>query len=130
MKTKLLLVLILLAQTFYAQDLTGSWKGELDLGGMQLPLILNIKKENTAYTSSARSPKQGNKIITVDKTEFADNELIFEMNELGASYKGQYKTDHFEGTFKQNGRSFPLNLFKNNSDEHGIQEHRKECKKH
>ena len=49
MKTKLLLVLILLAQTFYAQDLTGSWKGEIDLGGMQLPLILNIKKENNAH---------------------------------------------------------------------------------
>jgi len=117
MKTKLLLVLILLAQTFYAQDLTGSWKGELDLGGMQLPLILNIKKENNAYVSTARSPKQGDKIITVDKTEFHNNELIFEMNELGASYLGQYKTDHFEGTFTQNGRSFPLNFFKNNGNE-------------
>ncbi|MBV6878353.1 serine hydrolase domain-containing protein [Epilithonimonas ginsengisoli] len=117
MKTKLLWVLILLAQTFYAQDLTGSWKGELDLGGTQLPLIFNIKKENNTYTSSARSPKQGDKIITVDKTEFTNNELIFEMNELDASYKGQYKADHFEGTFTQRGRSFPMNLFKNNGTE-------------
>lgn len=117
MKTKLLLVLILLAQTFYAQDLTGSWKGELELGGMQLPLIFNIKKENNAYISSAKSPKQNDKIITVDKTEFANNELVFEMNELSASYKGLLIKDHFEGTFKQNGRSFPLNLFKNNGDE-------------
>ena len=116
MKTKLLLVLILLAQTFYAQDLTGSWKGEIDLGGMQLPLILNIKKENNAYTSSARSPKQGDKLITVDKTDFTNNELIFEMNELGASYKGTYKTDHFEGTFTQRERSFPLNLFRNKGE--------------
>lgn len=117
MKTKLLLVLILLAQTFYAQDLTGSWKGELDLGGMQLPLIFNIKKENNAYTSTAKSPKQGDKTITVDKTEFKNNELIFEMNELGASYTGHYKTDHFEGTFSQNGRTFPLNLFRNDGNE-------------
>ena len=117
MKTKLLLVLILLAQTFYAQDLTGSWKGELDLGGMQLPLILDIKKENNAYISTAKSPKQGDKIITVDKTEFNNNELIFEMNELDASYKGQFLKDHFEGTFTQKGRSFPLDLFKSNGDE-------------
>lgn len=117
MKSKLLLVLILLAQTFYAQDLTGSWKGELDLGGMTLPLILYIKKENSVYTSSAKSPKQGDKLIAVDRTEFANNELIFEMNELTASYKGLYKTDHFEGTFTQSGRSFPLNLFRNNGDE-------------
>ena len=39
------------------------------------------------------------------------------MNELGASYKGQFLKDHFEGTFTQKGRSFPLNLFKNNGDE-------------
>ena len=117
MKTKLLLVLILLAQTFYAQDLTGSWKGELDLGGMQLPLILDIKKENNAYISTAKSPKQGDKIITVDKTEFNNNELIFEMNELDASYKGQFLKDHFEGTLTQKGRSFPLDLFKSNGDE-------------
>lgn len=76
MKTKLLLVLILLAQTFHAQDLTGLWRGEIDLGGMQLPLILHIKKENNSYISTARSPKQGDKIITVDKTEFSNNELI------------------------------------------------------
>lgn len=113
MKTKLLLVLILLAQTFYAQDLTGSWRGEIDLGAMKLPLLLDIKKENNAYVSTARSPKQGDKIITVDKTEFRNDELIFEMNELKASYKGLYKTDHFEGTFEQNSRSFPLNLYRN-----------------
>jgi len=116
MKTKLLLVLILLAQTFYAQDLTGSWKGEIDLGAMKLPLILDIKKDKDTYSSIARSPKQGDKIIKVDKTEFTNNELIFEMNELNASYKGQYKTDHFEGTFTQNGRSFPLNFSKNSND--------------
>jgi len=118
MKTKLLLVLILLAQTFHAQDLTGSWKGELDLGTMKLPLIIDIKKDKDTYSSIAKSPKQGDKIIKVDKTEFTNNELIFEMNELHASYKGEFKTDHFEGTFTQNGRSFPLSLFKNNGNGH------------
>jgi hypothetical protein len=111
MKTKLLLVLILLAQTFYAQ-FNRFLEGEIDLGAMKLPLLLDIKKENNAYVSTARSPKQ-DKIITVDKTEFRNDELIFEMNELKASYKGLYKTDHFEGTFEQNSRSFPLNLYRN-----------------
>ena len=110
MKTKLLLVLILLAQTFYAQDLTGSWQGEIDLGAMKLPLILTIKKEGNQYTSTAKSPKQGDKTITVDRTEFANNELIFEMKDLDASYKGQFKTDHFEGTFTQRSIDFNLNL--------------------
>ncbi|MFL9833365.1 serine hydrolase domain-containing protein [Chryseobacterium terrae] len=117
MKTKFLLVLILLAQTFCAQEIIGSWKGELDLGGMTLPLILDVKKENNIYVSTAKSPKQSDQIISVDKTEFINNELVFEMKALNASYKGQFKTDHFEGTFTQNSRSFPLNLYKNNGKE-------------
>lgn len=117
MKTKLLLVLILLAQTFYTQEITGSWKGELDLGGVVLPLVLNVGKENNKYISTAQSPKQGNQIIPVDKTEFVNNELTFEMNALDASYKGQLKNDHFEGTFTQKSKSFPLNLYKNDSKE-------------
>lgn len=117
MKTKLLLVLILLAQTFYAQEIIGSWKGELDLGGMTLPLVLDVKKENNIYVSTAKSPKQGDEIIPVDKTEFINNELVFEMKALRASYKGQFKTDHFEGTFTQNSRSFPLSFYKNDGKE-------------
>lgn len=112
MKTKLLLVLIVLAQTFYAQDLTGSWTGDIDLGAIKLPLILTIKKNGAKYTSTARSPKQGDKIIPLDKTEFANNELIFEMKNLDASYKGQFKTDHFEGVFTQRSIDYTLNLSK------------------
>ncbi|MDP9957731.1 CubicO group peptidase (beta-lactamase class C family) [Epilithonimonas hungarica] len=114
MKTKFLLVLILLAQTFHTQDLTGSWQGEIDLGAMKLPLILNIKKDGNKYISTAKSPKQGDKTITVDRTEFANNELIFEMKDLDASYKGQLKTDHFEGTFTQRSRDFNLDLSRTN----------------
>ncbi|MFC7345916.1 serine hydrolase domain-containing protein [Chryseobacterium zhengzhouense] len=117
MKIKLLFVLILLAQTFYAQEITGSWKGELDLGRVTLPLILNISKENNKYLSTAQSPKQGNEIIPVDKTEFVNNELVFEMKNLDALYKGQFKTDHFEGIFTQRSKPFPLNLYKNDGKE-------------
>lgn len=113
MKTKLLWVLILLAQTFYAQEITGSWIGDLDIQGMKLPLTLTIKKENNKYVSVAGSPKQSDKEILVNKTEFINNELIFEVESLNASYKGQFKTDHFEGTFTQNSFSGPLNLYKN-----------------
>lgn len=117
MKTKLLLMLTFLAQIFHAQEITGSWKGELDLGGMILPLVLDVKKENNKYVSTAKSPKQGNQIIPVDKTEFINNELVFEMIALDASYKGQFKNDHFEGTFTQRSKPFPLNLYKDGGKE-------------
>lgn len=120
MKTKFLLVLIILAQTFYAQEIAGSWKGELDFGGMTLPLILNIKKENNGWSSTAKSPKQSDKDIPVDRTEFVNNELFFEIKNLDASYKALFKKDHFEGLFTQRGRSFPLNLY--NSDKYNSPE--------
>ncbi len=120
MKTKLLWVLIVLAQTFYAQEITGSWKGDLDMQGMKLPLILTIKKEKDRYISTAGSPKQSDKEIPVSKTEFVNNELIFEIEGINASYKGQFKTDHFEGIFTQNAFSGPLNLYKNDPNKTGI----------
>lgn len=113
MKNKLFWVLILLAQTFYGQEITGSWQGDLDFSGMKLPLVLNIKKDNNQYTSTAKSPKQSDKDIPVDKTEFIDNQLTFEIAGLNTFYKGQFKTDHFEGTFNQRDFSIPLNLYRN-----------------
>ena len=117
MKNKLLWMLILLAQNFYAQEITGSWYGELDLNGMKLPLVLQIKKENHQYTSTAKSPKQSEKDIPVNKTEFINNELTFEIAGLDVSYTGKFITDHFEGNFKQRNFSVPLHLYRNKTEE-------------
>ena len=116
MKNKLFWVLILLAQTFYAQEITGSWQGELDFNGMKLPLVLNIKKVKDQYISTAKSPKQSDEDILVDKTEFVNNQLTFEIAMLNASYKGEFKTDHFEGNFVQRSFSVPLHLYKNTGE--------------
>ena len=116
MKNKLFWVLILLAQTFYAQEITGSWQGELDFNGMKLPLVLNIKKVKDQYISTAKSPKQSDEDILVDKTEFVNNQLTFEIAMLNASYKGEFKTDHFEGNFVQKSFSVPLHLYKSTGE--------------
>lgn len=110
MKIKLLLVLLFLAQICHAQTIEGIWKGDLDTGGTILPVILNIKKTNTGYISSLNSPKQGTKDIAIDKTEFINNELTFEVKSIKAIYKGIFKKDHFEGNLIQNGASLPLNF--------------------
>lgn len=108
MKNKLLLVLIVLAQTFYAQKITGNWKGDLDIQGMKLPLVLHISKDGENLKSTVDSPKQGAKDITVDHTTFTNNELIFEVKALSVSYKGTLKNGKIEGTFQQGSMSLPL----------------------
>jgi CubicO group peptidase (beta-lactamase class C family) len=115
MKPKLLLVLITLAQIFYAQTIEGTWKGELNIQGSKLPLVLTIKKNESGYTSVMNSPQQSQQDIPADKTTFSNNELNFEIKILNASYKGVYKTDHFEGNFVQNGMTLPLHFSKSSN---------------
>lgn len=116
MKTKTVFVLavLLFASLFQAQTIEGSWKGELEFQGMKLPLILNIKKNGSLYSSTMDSPKQGAKDIPVDKTDFVNNELSFEQKMLGATYKGKLTNGKIEGTFSQNGMQLPL-IFTSNT---------------
>ncbi|WP_051884585.1 serine hydrolase domain-containing protein [Chryseobacterium luteum] len=111
MKIKFLLVLVFLAQLFHAQ-IEGIWNGELDTQMMKLPLVLKIKKGPSGYTSLMNSPKQSKDDISVDQTDFTDNELSFEVKKINASYKGVFKDNHFEGTLTQGGKALPLNLFR------------------
>lgn len=111
MKIKLLLVLIFLAQFCYAQ-IEGTWNGELDTQSAKLPLVITITKKAKGYTSTLASPQQSSQEFPVDKTDFSNNELTFEIGSINAGYKGVYKTDHFEGDFIQNGQKLKLNLYR------------------
>ncbi|WP_153394434.1 serine hydrolase domain-containing protein [Chryseobacterium vaccae] len=109
MKTKLLLVLVFLAQLCYAQ-IEGTWYGEVDLQIKKLPVILKIKKTADGYTSLLNSPQQSKDDINVDRTSFINNELNFEIKKINATYKGTFQNDLFEGIFIQNGKTIPLHF--------------------
>ncbi|WP_294316225.1 alpha/beta fold hydrolase [uncultured Chryseobacterium sp.] len=112
-KTVFILAALLFASFFQAQNIEGSWKGELEFQGIKLPLILNIKKNGSVYSSTMDSPKQGAKDIPVDKTDFISNELSFEQKMLGATYKGKLTNGKIEGIFSQNGMQLPLTFTPN-----------------
>lgn len=112
-KTIFILAALLFTSFFQAQNIEGSWKGELEFQGIKLPLILNIKKNGSVYSSTMDSPKQGAKDIPVDKTDFISNELSFEQKMLGATYKGKLTNGKIEGIFSQNGMQLPLTFTPN-----------------
>ncbi|MDM1553153.1 MULTISPECIES: serine hydrolase [Chryseobacterium] len=116
MKIKVLLVLAFLAQICHAQ-IEGTWNGELDTQSIKLPVIFKISKKSKGYTSILISPKQSSKEIPVEKTNFNNNELTLEIGSINAGYKGIYTTDHFEGNLIQNGRTIPLNLYRDSKPE-------------
>ena len=110
MKTKFLLFSLLSMQFLFAQEITGSWSGELSVQGMSLPLIIHIKKDVNGFVSSMDSPKQGATNIPLATTTFIDNQLAINAPAMGLSYSGKLSVDRIEGIFKQGGMEFPMTL--------------------
>lgn len=111
MKNKFLLFFcFLIFNSVFAQQIVGSWMGELEIQGNKLPLIINIQKEKDGYKSTLDSPLQGAEGIPIDKTSFVNNELSFEHTAMNAKFKGTMKSSEITGTFTQNGMVLPLAL--------------------
>lgn len=108
-------VFCLLSYLGFSQEIVGAWTGELDIQGMKLPLIFNIKESNGNLSTTLDSPKQGAKDIPVKETFFKENILYINAPDLGIAYQGTLTNGKFEGKFKQGGMELPLLLEKNQS---------------
>lgn len=103
---KLILFFVLCTSSVFAQDITGSWMGELTVQGMKLPLILHIKKVDSAYVSTLDSPKQLAKGIPVQETVYQDGKLSINAKALGLTYVATWAgVDSLHGQFSQGGLS-------------------------
>lgn len=117
MKTKvLLLFLIVSLQSLFSQEIQGSWAGNLSIQGSQLPLIFNIQKNGDLFQTTLDSPMQGAKGIPIKETTFVNNELQIAVANLNLKFTGLFKGETIEGTFVQNGGSFPLLLTRKSND--------------
>lgn len=111
MKTKILFILLFLSiQSIFAQQIVGSWEGELDIEGNKLPFIVHIEKDKNSYKALLDSPAQGAEGIPAEKVSFINNELILDITNANASYKGKLENNIISGNFIQNGKTFPLVL--------------------
>ncbi len=100
----LALLLVLAAVSVSAQE--GTWKGELNVQGIKLPLVFHFE----ANGCTMDSPSQGVKGIKAEKTVAGENEVKVTVAAIGATYEGKLCGDSICGTFKQNGMSLPLTL--------------------
>lgn len=95
-----------------SQDISGSWKGVLNVQGQEIPLLFNLKNENGLLTSTMDSPSQGASGIMMDTTHFEENQLTIDFKQGGIKYVGLLANAEFNGTFYQGGMELPLNLVK------------------
>lgn len=112
MKYIFTLILVLInTMTLLAQDISGTWKGTLELPGKKLPLVFHLEAEDAQYTATWDSPNQGAMGLPVAEVIYEASEVELKMPNSGATYKGKVvSATSIEGNFVQGGLTFPLNL--------------------
>ncbi len=106
MRSKYLLVLILITlfqrnAPLFAQSIAGTWKGQLQISNINLPLVFHIKDSASQLRATMDSPEQEAFGIPVDKVSFTQNTLKIQILKAKISYKGTLTSDSMVGTFKQ-----------------------------
>lgn len=95
-----------------AQDISGTWKGDLKVQSMELPLAFNVSEDNGAFSATMDSPQQGAFGIPMDSATFKDNVLTIVFNQARIEYTATLVEGSLKGTFKQAGQEYPLILTK------------------
>ncbi len=93
-----------------AQEITGSWSGTLNVMGNRLPVVFNISRTDSLYSTTMDSPAQNAFGVPTTKTTFSGNRLEIVATGLGIFYQGTVQEDSIIGTFNQGGIPFPLVL--------------------
>ncbi|WP_130736255.1 S9 family peptidase [Flavobacterium sp. J27] len=110
MKTKNLIILLLMSITTQAQQFVGDWKGTLDVQGMKLEVIFHIAQKDNNFTTTMDVPMQGASGVPIDKTEVNNNQITLKAAALGIQFNGELKNKEIIGEFHQAGMNLPLTL--------------------
>lgn len=114
MKTRVLLLFCLLftSSGLWAQDVTGKWYGQADLGNAKLRIVFDIETKGEGYTAKMQSPDQSGDWIPVESVSFSGDTIRLSIPKLMFSYTGRFEVEKgvIEGAFMQMGRSVKLDL--------------------
>jgi len=99
-------LLLLSSLQVSAQEIKGSWKGELDLVKSKLTVVFHFNGDNCTMDS----PNQGAKDIPVSVEFMSSDSVSVSNRQLDVVFSGRLLDGKIEGTFKQKGRSLPLIL--------------------
>ena len=98
---------LLMVQPLCAQNLCGTWSGELNTGMMKLGFVLHIDNDSTCR---ADSPDQGAKDIPGRVAYLSEDSVLVKFPSLVALYGGRLVEGELRGTFVQGLSALPLTL--------------------
>ncbi|REA62007.1 alpha/beta hydrolase [Dyadobacter luteus] len=96
-----------------AQNLTGSWAGNLKVPNGQINIIFNISKEANSYEVSMDIPVQNVKGMKANSAVLEGNKMTVNFEMIKSVYVGELKSDStITGEWQQSGFKFPLDFAK------------------
>ncbi len=118
MKRILLFISVVIFSTcIFAQDISGSWYGVLNVQGMKLRLVFDITKSGQSYSATMDSPDQGAKGIPVSSAVFENNTLKLKIDAAKITYTSSaVYADSITGNFNQMGQNFSMTLYRKVSE--------------
>jgi uncharacterized protein len=105
-------ILILMATSLFAQNITGNWHGNIDINGAQLPIVFHFSKDDSAnITGKWDSPKQNANGLPFSAINVSGDSIDLEIKMIAGSYRGTFvNNDSISGVWNQNGHEIPLNF--------------------
>src|ERR1035438_10270140 len=97
-------------------DLTGNWKGALEVGQVKLRLLFKISRTPAGIlTAKLDSLDQGARDIPVETIVSKDNSVRMEVKSVQGVYEGSFDEagKKITGTWQQGPQSLPLTLERN-----------------
>ena len=95
-----------MVSTVWAQQISGTWNGQLDLQVMKLGIVFHFDDGKC----SIDSPDQGAKGIAGEVKELSERRVDVAFPSIGAAFSGELQDGQIVGTFRQMGRELPLTL--------------------
>jgi len=120
MKKAVLLVVItiFIYPTSFAQKLPGDWKGNIDVNGVQLPIVFHFTKESDGKIGGNwDSPKQNAIGLPYSSVDENGDSVHIAIKNINGNYEGKFiGNDSIAGTWTQSGNQLPLNFSRTNGD--------------
>ena len=93
-----------------AQSPTGMWRGSIEVGQAELPLVLHIADGESGLRATMDSPAQGAKGIPVDSVSCDGMTVRMAIVKIGVTIEGMWRGDTMTTVFRQGGLELPLVL--------------------
>ena len=111
MKLRLLIFVLMFSNIANAQNISGSWFGQLDAGIVKLRIVFNITKDAEGKEiCTMDSPDQSAKGIPASLLYNSTDSVCIKVPVCNVLYEGKLTDGEFKGVFKQNGMTFKLNM--------------------